>query len=318
MPTLPRSCSGAARATSSTSSGRQPHGRASWPARRPTRRAWSPVSSSRYSAAMASRSRISSRASSSSRVRSEHHPLERAVVLLELLVEHPRLEQVVDAQHDLDGVERLGDEVARAHLQCALLHRRVAVAGDDQHGQRAARRQQVPQLLEDLEPVELRHVEVEDQQVGLAVAQQRQGLERIGGGVDAAVAAAVQEAGEQGQVLRLVVEDRGCAPRPCRLRDRAADGRGRASAAEPIQTARQGISAGPRRTSVGGQRGGRTTAIATAGRRRRRRVRCRLEIGPERSGRREDLDAATRGRRVRRQALSAGARTWPGDPRATP
>ena len=94
--------------------------------------------------------------------------LEPLLLAFELGVELARDEQVADAQQRLDAVERLGQEVARPHRQRALLDRRRVVGRDDQHRQVALAGEQRPQRLHHLEAVEVRHVQVEDDEVRAA------------------------------------------------------------------------------------------------------------------------------------------------------
>ena len=186
-----------------------------------------------------------------------------AVVLEQLAVQRAGLQQVTDAQHDLDRVERLGPDVAGTQLQGALLDGRVPVARDDEHRQLPDGGQQVLHQLEQGEAVEPGHVQVEDEQVGLVLAQQPHHLERIDGGVDARVAAAVEQARQQRQVLALVVDDEDARCRDGRLGGRNADrkGAGRRDRLGELHAlvigARRGFLSGAvRATPEGARRGG--------------------------------------------------------------
>ena len=133
--------------------------------------------------------------------------LEPLLLALELRVELPGDEQVADPQQRLDAVERLGEEIARPHRQRPLLHRRRVVGGDDQHRQVALDGEQRPQRLHHLEAVEVRHVQVEDDQVGPRDRHLADDLARVGEGGDVAAARGGQQPIEHAHVGRLVVDD---------------------------------------------------------------------------------------------------------------
>jgi hypothetical protein len=90
---------------------------------------------------------------------------QRPVLLAQVLEQHPRLEQVADAQQELGQIERLGDEVFGAELERALARFDGAVAGDHQHGQ-AFRGNALGQHFEHGEAVAAGHVAVRDDEIG--------------------------------------------------------------------------------------------------------------------------------------------------------
>jgi hypothetical protein len=133
-----------------------------------------------------------------------HLLLELRVVALELLVEQPHLQHVVDAGPDFDQVERLGHEVLRAGLQRAQLV--AGLRGDHQDRQVAVG---VVRLegFDHLEAVHARHLQVEQDQVVAVLAMQRAHLVRIHGRGDRGVAGFLQHLREQADVGLLIVDD---------------------------------------------------------------------------------------------------------------
>lgn len=102
-----------------------------------------------------------------------HALLELHVVLQHLLLERTDREQVADAQQRLELVERLGEKVRGALLECAQLRLREDVGGEHEDRQvRCGRRRALADLLQYLEPVETGHVQVEQHDVGLPRVQQ--------------------------------------------------------------------------------------------------------------------------------------------------
>ena len=104
--------------------------------------------------------------------------LQVVVAVLEGALEAAGLEEVADAEQQLDAVQRLGDEVLGAQAERAAARRRGVVAGQDQRGHA-----DLDDLLEQLEAVgagQLGAGELEssDRQVQLRVRELAHGVER--------------------------------------------------------------------------------------------------------------------------------------------
>jgi hypothetical protein len=133
------------------------------------------------------------------------HTLERAVVPLELEVQRARVEQVLDPEQHLEPVERLGQKVLGAGLERTLLRLGRRVRGQHQHRQEHVARDR--ELADDRDPVQVRHHQVEQDQVGRPLAVERPHLARVGRAADLAIAGLGQHALEESDVGRLVVDD---------------------------------------------------------------------------------------------------------------
>ena len=94
-----------------------------------------------------------------------HLRFEDLVLTLDLQIEEPRLEQRVDPEQHFVAVERLVQEVLGAARQRLAFRLLRVVAGQHQDRQ-VARLRDLVQLVHDLEPVAVRHVEVEQDQIG--------------------------------------------------------------------------------------------------------------------------------------------------------
>ena len=136
-----------------------------------------------------------------------HGLLERAVLRLELAIEPPRVEQVADAQERLELLERLREEVARPRVERLApgLQQGVGRQHEDRHVRVAG--DLGLEELEQGEAVEVRHHEVEQDQVGLELAVQVERPARIGRAGQLAVSGRAEQALEQPDVGRLVVHD---------------------------------------------------------------------------------------------------------------
>src|SRR5258708_1761780 len=89
--------------------------------------------------------------------------LQHLLARLELAARLDQAQQVVDPGEHFGRVGFLGDEIVRSEVAGALLRRLVLVAGDDDDRQRLdARVLRAAHALEQLEAVELRHVDVGD------------------------------------------------------------------------------------------------------------------------------------------------------------
>ena len=121
--------------------------------------------------------------------------LERAVVAVEIEVEAARVQEVSNPQHDLEAVERLRQEVLGAGLEGALL--RVAGRVGREHQNRQEDVFGNVRLLDDRDPVQVRHHQVEQDEIGLKLAVERDHLTRVRRALDVPVAAFRQHALEE-------------------------------------------------------------------------------------------------------------------------
>ena len=107
-----------------------------------------------------------------------HLLLEPLVLLLQFAVEKAVLEQIVDPQDDLEMIERLGHQVLRAHRQRAPLRVDRDVRREHEDRQVISLRDRGLELLDDAKAVEMRHVQVEQHEIGLKFEILRQRLAR--------------------------------------------------------------------------------------------------------------------------------------------
>lgn len=123
------------------------------------------------------------------------------------VVQGARLDEVPGPQDHLRRVERLGDEVIRARGQGLVPRLGPRVAGDDEHGDEVAGRKGLAELLEDREPVDAGHVEVEHHQIGPHLETRPHGKGGVRDRLDRSDAGVAQDALEQDHVRLLVVDD---------------------------------------------------------------------------------------------------------------
>src|SRR5688500_424812 len=93
------------------------------------------------------------------------------------------LEQVLDSQRDVGRVERLGDELACSEPQRLSPYLGRAVTREDGDREIGVCRNRLRELREHPEAVESRHVEVEEDQVGLDGPIELRRLQRVSRGV---------------------------------------------------------------------------------------------------------------------------------------
>jgi hypothetical protein len=125
---------------------------------------------------------------------------------LELLVQEARLQQVLDPQQHLDGVERLGQEVLGPRGQGAPLGLGRHV-GRQHHHRQVGPLRQGPQLRHHRHAVQVGHHQVQQDQVRLKLHVHGDGLARVGQAPPAGVAALPQDALQEPEVSVLVVHD---------------------------------------------------------------------------------------------------------------
>ena len=150
---------------------------------------------------------------------------------LQVEIEAARIEEVPDAQHDLEAVEGLRQEILGAGLEGALLRLAGRVGREDED-----RLEDVfgnLQLLDDGDPIQVRHHQVEQDQVGLELAGQGEDLPRIRGALDLAVASLRQHALEEPDVRGLIVDDEDSGLNRVRLSHRYLTALARSSSSTP-------------------------------------------------------------------------------------
>ncbi len=127
-----------------------------------------------------------------------------AVVVGEAVAVGFRRERVPEPQRELARVGRLGEEVGRAELERLELGLGVGRGGEDDHRD-VAHRLVGAHALDDLEPAHLRHVEVEQDDVRVALADQPEHLQRLAASDELAVTGLLEEGLQHLEVERLVV-----------------------------------------------------------------------------------------------------------------
>ena len=132
--------------------------------------------------------------------------LEPRVVMLHARVQRARLEQVAHSQQHLGAVERLGEKVLGAGGQRAFLRVGAEIGGEHDHRQEHAVGQRGAQRGEHGDAVEMGHVEVEEEQVGLELQAPLDRLARVRERVHLAHAGGFQHALEQPHVRFPVVD----------------------------------------------------------------------------------------------------------------
>jgi hypothetical protein len=136
------------------------------------------------------------------------HALQHAFLVVQQPVRQMRIQQVAQPRQQFVAVEGLGDEIARACVQCAQQEIPAVLRGEH-HDRRQQRIAERAQLRHHREAAQVRHVEVHQNEVGrrLAIALHRR--PRIVHQHQIAVALPGQRPVEQPQVDRLVVDDQG-------------------------------------------------------------------------------------------------------------
>src|SRR5205807_8519171 len=134
--------------------------------------------------------------------------LQDLILVRKFEVKQPGLEQVVAPEEDLGRIEGLAQEVFGPAGQGALLRLRSDVGREHQDREERIGRERLLEVLHRHEPVPLRHVEVEQDQVGLELGDQGFDLARVGRALEVGVAGNPPErALEEMDVDFLVVDD---------------------------------------------------------------------------------------------------------------
>ncbi len=102
-----------------------------------------------------------------------HALLELGVLFPQLRMEEARADQIADAQPDLGGAQRLRQEVRGAEGQRPPPRIRRGIAGGHENRDVIPLREPVPEVFQELEPVEPGHHQVEEHQVRPDLVEQR-------------------------------------------------------------------------------------------------------------------------------------------------
>lgn len=141
--------------------------------------------------------------------------LEGGVVLFEPAVQGAGLEEVGDTEQNLGAVERLGEEVLGSRGQRQLLDLDVDVGGEHEDGQEASGGHEATEGLHDCEPVQVGHVQIEQDQVGQGPGAVGHRLPGVGEPVHLGDPCRGEEPSQQGDVGRGVVDDDHRGPAGC-------------------------------------------------------------------------------------------------------
>ena len=132
---------------------------------------------------------------------------QRPLLRLERQVELASVEKVLDAKEGLDLVERLGHEVLGAGSERAMLGLHGHVGRQDENRQVLVRGNHGLELPEHTNPVEVRHQQVEQDQVGperLVELQDTAGVRRA---LEVPIPGGLEQPLEQPDIGRLIVDD---------------------------------------------------------------------------------------------------------------
>src|SRR5471032_1819402 len=122
-------------------------------------------------------------------------------------VEGTSFQQVPYPQHGFQGIQRFTDEVLGAQRQGAQASVAGGVGGEHEDRQVFAVRDASVELFEYRKAIELRHVQVENDQVRLEAVEQVQGSQRLGAAQHVGQPLAHQQLFHQIEIGPLVVDD---------------------------------------------------------------------------------------------------------------
>ncbi|MNZ90793.1 hypothetical protein D3C78_1097640 [compost metagenome] len=134
-----------------------------------------------------------------------HQRLQQQRLVAALAQEEMHLQGVVDALQHLELVEGLGQEVAGAERQGVEPGVAVGLRAEHDHRRRLLAPARL-ELLEHLMAVQVRHADVQQDQVGQARLQQGRQLARVGEPVQVGVALLLEHVQQQLDVDRVVVQ----------------------------------------------------------------------------------------------------------------
>ena len=128
------------------------------------------------------------------------------VLPAKVLVEKSHLDQIAHAQEQLDLLEGLGDEIARAGLERRSLALARHVGGQHEHGQI---RLGPPRLeaSQHLDAVEVGHAEIQQDQIGLELGAEPEHLARVARAPELPIAGVAEQLLQETHHRPLVVDD---------------------------------------------------------------------------------------------------------------
>ena len=129
------------------------------------------------------------------------------VLALKLPVQESHGEQVVDAEEQLDPVEGLRQEIARAGRERPTLALGRGVGGEQEDRQIGLRPRLPLEPLQDLHAVEVRHPQIQQDQIGPELSIACRHLARVRRAAQMGIAGALEELLQQTHHRRLVVDD---------------------------------------------------------------------------------------------------------------
>ena len=120
-------------------------------------------------------------------------------------MEKTGFEQIADARQNFGEIERLRHKIASTMRECTVPDFRSSFPGDDQNGEVARCSNTIRQPIHDAEPVHARHVEVEQDQIGVAGVVQRRHRLRVRGARQVGITSVPQRTLEHTEVRSLVI-----------------------------------------------------------------------------------------------------------------
>ncbi len=121
-------------------------------------------------------------------------------------MKEPHLEEIAHAQEQLDLLEGLGDEIARAGLERGSLALARHVGREDEHRQVGVG-PLLFELAEHLDPVEVGHSQIQQDQIGLELGAVSEDLSRVGRAPEIGVAGVREQLFQEAHHGPLVVDD---------------------------------------------------------------------------------------------------------------
>ncbi len=121
-------------------------------------------------------------------------------------MKEPHLEEIAHAQEQLDLLEGLGDEIARAGLERGPLALARHVGREDEHRQVGVG-PLLFELAEHLDPVEVGHSQIQQDQIGLELGAVSEDLSRVGRAPEIGVAGVREQLFQEAHHGPLVVDD---------------------------------------------------------------------------------------------------------------
>ena len=135
-----------------------------------------------------------------------HLPLQLVGMLAEVVLIGLDRHDVPHPRHQVDGIHRLGEEVGGAQVQGRRLHFAVVDRGKNEHGD-AGELSAGADRLQDVQPVDARHHDVQQEDVGIFLLEDRDDLPGIAGGGQVGEAGVLQILRHRLDVDRFIVND---------------------------------------------------------------------------------------------------------------